>query len=72
MTNFFMAYGGYFGCNKDDNFSIQKVIEELIEEIKSKKERVNLNELNIKILHKSLLYGITPQQYVKKLKKFLV
>jgi len=72
MTNFFLAFGGYFGSLKDEHFSIQKVLDELIEEIQAKKERLNLNELNIKILHKSLLYGITPQQYVRKLKKYLI
>ena len=72
MTNFFLAYGGYFGSKKDENFSIQKVIDDLIEDIHLKKERLNLNELNIKILHKSLIYGISPQQYVEKLKRYLL
>ncbi|MHA1294845.1 MAG: hypothetical protein ACTSQJ_19575 [Promethearchaeota archaeon] len=70
ITNMFIAYGGYFGQYKHEEFSISKILKDLIEEIKAGTNR-NLKEMNIKMLHKALLHGITPKRFINTLKFLL-
>lgn len=71
MTNLFIAFGGYFGKFKYPNVSIENVLKELIEEIKIKKNKIGFHELNVKMMHKVLLHGISPQDYIKKLETII-
>jgi len=69
MANMFFAYGGYFGKLKDGNFSVYKVLKELTSEIQE--EVISIEEVNIRMMHRALLYGVTPHQFVEGLKMFL-
>lgn len=71
MINMFIAYGGYFGKNQGTIFSLKTLLNELVNEIKSEKGNINLKELNIKILHRALTYGIAPQEFTENLVKLL-
>ncbi len=72
MINMFIAYGGYFGKKQGSVFSLKILLNEFINKIKKEKGILNLKELNIKLLHKALLYGITPQEFIDNLDKILI
>lgn len=66
MANMFFAYGGYFGKLKVGKFSVYKVLKELTSEIQE--QETSIEEINIKMMHQALLYGVTPHQFVEGLK----
>ncbi|MFX1312593.1 MAG: hypothetical protein ACFFHD_08285 [Promethearchaeota archaeon] len=68
MANLFFAYGGYFGKLKDSKFSVYKVLKALNTEIQE--EELSIEEINIKMMHRALLHGVTPYQFVEGLKMF--
>lgn len=68
MANMFFAYGGYFGKLKDSEFSVYKVLKALSTEIQE--EKLSIEEINIKMMHRALLHGVTPHQFVEGLKMF--
>ncbi len=65
MINLFRIHGGYFGQEKSDFISVKSLIKRFFSEIHGK---FNIKELNIRILHKSLLYGISPKDHLENLK----
>ncbi|MFX0136700.1 MAG: hypothetical protein ACFFDN_23895, partial [Candidatus Hodarchaeota archaeon] len=69
MANMFFAYGGYFGKLKGRGFSVYKVLKELTSEIQV--QETPIEEVNIKMMHRALLYGITPHQFIEGLKLLL-
>ena len=71
MTNLFIAYGGYFGKQKSSEFSTNKMLKSILSEMQLQKKNINVESINIKMLHNALLHGITPKQYVEALKKLL-
>lgn len=71
MANLFLAYGGYFGKLKRKKFSVYKTIKRLMAEIHPSEDLDKLIELNIKMMHQALLYGITPQKFIQGLKILL-
>ena len=71
MANLFLAYGGYFGKLKEKRFSVYKIIKKLISKIQPGKESDTLIEMNIKMMHQALLYGVTPQELIQGLKILL-
>ncbi|MHA2010154.1 MAG: hypothetical protein ACW99E_21850 [Promethearchaeota archaeon] len=71
MTNMFIAYGGYFGKRKGSDFSTNKVLKKILSELQLQRKKVNVEGLNLKMLHRALLYGITPKQYVKSLQSLM-
>jgi hypothetical protein len=71
MANLFLAYGGYFGKLKEKKFSVYKTIKQLISKIQPGKEPDTLIEMNIKMMHQALLYGVTPQELIQGLKILL-
>jgi len=71
ISNMFNAFGGYFGKLKTRNLSNYKIIKELAEEFKVKKEKIEFSKINIQLLHKALLYGIAPRQFIKGLELVL-
>jgi len=61
LLGIFIAYGGFFGQNKSEEFSLLPSLEELS---KNKKSLILDPEvLNFKLFHKALLHGITPEEY---------
>ena len=71
MANLFLAYGGYFGKLKEEKFSVYKTLKKLISRIQPGKKPDTLIDLNIKMMHQALLYGVTPQQLIQGLKILL-
>ncbi len=71
IANMFLAYGGYFGMLKRKKFSVYKALKKLISEIQGSKDSENIIELNTKMLHQALLYGVTPQEFIQGLKILL-
>ncbi len=66
----FVAYGGYFGKLKSPQLSVNEILKNILMEYKSKDKKVRLEdveEFNLTLLHRALLYGITIQEYVQGL-----
>jgi hypothetical protein len=71
MANMFIAYGGYYGMIKDRTFSVLKTLENLIENPNAKDKLLDTDLINIKLMHKALLHGISPEHYIKSFKTLL-
>ena len=71
MANMFTAYGGYFGKLKKSNFSLYEILKELISEFNIDNKPVLVDELNIKMMHRALLHGVTPQEFIRGLEIIL-
>ena len=65
MHNMFTAFGGHFGLLKQGKSSKYKVITKLIDEFGMPNGNAKPSELDVKILHKALLFGITPRQLLQ-------
>jgi uncharacterized Zn-finger protein len=65
ISNLFIAYGGYFGSkkgiSKNSTHQIMKKLSNL-HDLSSK--NIEINALDVKILHQALLHGISPRQIV--------
>ncbi|MGQ4873692.1 MAG: hypothetical protein ACP6IY_06400 [Promethearchaeia archaeon] len=70
IAQMFAAFGGYFGQKASNCSSFEKIITELINEIETQKEKYDLRELKVKIIHQALLYGIPPKT-LSKIFKFI-
>jgi hypothetical protein len=64
MANLFMAFGGYFGMLKEQEFSLHDTIKDYL----SKNKGNTIENQNISLMHKALLHGITPNQYKQSFK----
>ena len=71
MSNMFIAYGGYFGILKDSRFSTLDILEKLTTDVGKQGDVVNIENVNVQLLHKVLLHGITPKQYTHELQKLV-
>ncbi len=67
MANMFIAYGGYYGMLKYTNFSLVKTLENVLKNALKEKKVVNSEQINIRLMHEALLYGISPVQYIRNL-----
>ena len=67
IANLFLAYGGYFGQYKRSEFSVLKILRAIHEDLFPIYKEHGIEELNIRMLHKSLLHGISPQEYIENL-----
>lgn len=67
MANMFIAYGGYFGMLKNSKFSPVKTIENILKNGLKEKKTVSTEQINIKLMHKTLLHGISPEEYIQNL-----
>ncbi len=67
MANMFIAYGGYFGMLKDSDFSLVKTLETVLKNGLREKKIVNTEQINIRLMHKALLHGISPEEYIQNL-----
>lgn len=67
IISLFIAFGGYFGKYKKNEHSRKKIINYL----NDKMEEFSFDELNMRLLHRALLYGITPEDYIEFLTSIL-
>ncbi|MFW9866129.1 MAG: hypothetical protein ACFFEN_08540 [Candidatus Thorarchaeota archaeon] len=69
MANLFIAYGGYFGMLRSSLFTPIKILKKLVREAQAQNQHVSLEQINIRLLHKALLHGLSPEQYIHSLEK---
>ena len=68
ISNLFTAYGGYFGSRKDiSENSTHQIMKKLSNLYKANEKNIEVNALDIKVLHQALLHGISPRQIVQGL-----
>lgn len=65
IVNLFFAFGGYFGKFDKSEFSIEDVIVEFAEQLNA--GNTTLHSQNVKMWHKILTYGITPEEFLREL-----
>jgi len=71
ISNLFISYGGYFGKYEDSMVSIEDIVKKMIKKIESGSKKIELNELNVRILHEALLHGFTSKNYIRELQNYL-
>ena len=69
IVNIFFAFGGYFGKYDKSEFSIDDVIVEFAEQLDA--GSTNLHSQNVKMWHKVLTHGITPQEFLEELSMYV-
>ena len=69
IVNIFFAFGGYFGKFEKSEFSIDDVIIEFAEQLNA--GNTNLHSQNIKMWHKVLTHGITPEEFLRELGEYV-
>ncbi len=67
VINIFLSHEGFFGKLKPT--ASKHDLKGLIIEYE-KRSKLNVEEMNILLLHKALLYEITPKQFIKQLTSF--
>lgn len=68
IYNMCLAFGGYFGKMRTSKTNNYKIIKSLLEEYRITKKEGNIASLDVRILHKAFLYGISPHQIIQGLK----
>ena len=71
MLSLFSAYGGYLGKLKNESHSIEKIIKEITDYCDMAKQRFELDEFFLIMLHRALLHGLTVEKYMKNINSFL-
>lgn len=69
IANLFMAFGGYFGQFKRSEFSVLRILKAIHEDLLPIYEEKGIEELNIRMLHRALLHGISPQEYIDNIEQ---
>lgn len=69
MANLFMAFGGYFGQFQRSEFSILPILKAIYTDLFPIYEEKGIEELNIRMLHRALLHGISPEEYIENLEQ---
>lgn len=67
IANLLRAFGGYFGQYKRGEISIKKILKAIHKDLLSVNKNLEATQINIKMLHKALLHGITPREYIDNL-----
>lgn len=67
IYNMCVAFGGYFGKLRTSKTNNYKIIKSLLEEYRITKKKGNIASLDVRILHKAFLYGISPSQIMQGL-----
>ena len=68
IINIFFAFGEFFGARDKSKFSIDDIILEFAKNLDKGKD--NFHSQNIRMWHKVLTHGITPQEFLKELSTF--
>ncbi len=68
MHNMFTAFGGYYNSMRNSKEVSYSKLEEIAKEYKEQHKDINIIKNDVKTLHTSILYRISPQQLVKGLK----
>ena len=69
IVNIFFAFWGYFGKFDKSKFSIEDIIVEFAEQLNS--GNTTLHSQNIKMWHKALTHGITPEEFLRELGEYV-
>jgi len=69
IVNIFFAFGGYFGKYDKSEFSIDDIIVEFAEQLSL--GNANLHSQNIRMWHKVLTHGITPEEFLEELSVYV-
>lgn len=69
IVNIFFAYGGYFGQFDKSKFSMEDAILEFAEELGV--HNASFQVQNVKLWHKILTHGITPEEFLGKLSGYV-
>jgi len=69
IVNIFFAFGGYFGKFDKSKFSMDDVIVEFAEQLEAKE--INLHSANVKMWHRVLIHGITPEEFLEELSLYV-
>ena len=64
VINIFLSHKGYFGQLKQS--ASKHDLKDLLVEYK-KSTKLNVEKMNILLLHRALLYGLIPKQFIKQL-----
>ncbi|MEJ2296444.1 MAG: hypothetical protein P8Y23_16965 [Candidatus Lokiarchaeota archaeon] len=67
IHNMCVAFGGYFGKLRTSKTNDYKIIKSLLKEYRITKKEGNIISLDVRILHKAFLYGISPSQIMQDL-----
>ena len=69
IVNLFFAFGGYFGKFDKSEFSMEDVIFEFAEQLSL--DNSKFHSQNIRLWHKVLTHGITPQEFLEELSVYV-
>jgi hypothetical protein len=69
IVNIFFAFGGYFGKFDKIEFSIEDVIVEFADQLETRE--INLHSANVRMWHKVLTHGITPEGFLRELGEYV-
>jgi len=69
IVKIFFVFGGHFNKFDKSKFSINEVIVEFAEQLENR--GMDLNFANIKMWHKVLTHGITPEVFIRELRKYV-
>ena len=67
IYNMCIAFGGYYGKLRTPTTNNYKVIKSLAEQYQIARGEINVASLDVRVLHKAFLYGISPSQIVQGL-----
>jgi hypothetical protein len=68
IYNMFIAFGGYYGKLRTPTTNNYKIIKSLSSQHQITKREINIASLDVRVLHKAFLYGISPSQVVQGLR----
>ena len=69
IINLFFAFGEFFGARDRSKFSIEDTILEFAKNLDEGK--VNFHSQNVRMWHKVLTYGITPEEFLRELGEYV-
>ncbi|MHA2392572.1 MAG: hypothetical protein ACXAEX_11570 [Promethearchaeota archaeon] len=65
LIDLFTAFGGYYGMLDRSEFSILDSLRDMIEESPLE---FDADEINLRLMYKALLHGLTPREFLKELR----
>ena len=69
IVNIFFAFGGYFGKYDKSELSMDDVMFEFAEQLSL--DNSKFHSQNVKMWHKVLVHGITPQEFLEELSLYV-